>query len=74
VIVELDSWKHHQTRTSFRNDRRRDGLTLSWGYVTIRITWERLEDEPEREAEQLKAILDQRRRFLRSPGQLLTGL
>jgi hypothetical protein len=74
VIVELDSWKHHQTRTSFRNDRRRDGLTLSWGYVTIRITWERLEDEPEREAEQLKAILDQRRRFLRSPGELLTGL
>ncbi len=74
VIVELDSWKHHQTRTSFRKDRRRDGLTLSWGYVTIRITWERLEDEPEREAKQLRLVLNQRRRFLRSAGQLLTGL
>jgi very-short-patch-repair endonuclease len=57
VIVELDSWTYHRSRASFRNDRRRDAALLALGYVTIRITWERLTDEPDAVAAELRAIL-----------------
>jgi very-short-patch-repair endonuclease len=66
VIVELDSWTHHRSRTSFRNDRRRDAALLARGYVTIRITWERLAEKPHEVAAELREILACR--FLRSAG------
>lgn len=61
VIVELDGWNFHRTRASFESDRRRDGELLARGFVTIRITWERLISHPEEVAEQLWAILRSRR-------------
>ena len=59
VIVELDSWEFHQGHPSFESDRDRDAALLA-GYVTVRITWERLMGQSEREAERLHAILAQR--------------
>jgi hypothetical protein len=66
VIVELDSWEFHSSRSSFRRDRRRDAALLARGYVTIRITWERLAEEPDEVAAELHTILASR--FLRSAG------
>jgi hypothetical protein len=47
LIVELDSWGHHRGRTAFENDRRKDGVLQLAGYIVLRITWRRFEDEPE---------------------------
>jgi very-short-patch-repair endonuclease len=60
VIVELDGWRYH--RDAFESDRERDAATLAAGYVTVRITWRRLTQEPEREAARLLAILAARAR------------
>jgi hypothetical protein len=60
VIVELDGWDFHRDHYSFEDDRERDANALAHGAVTIRITWERMTQAPQREAERLAAILSQR--------------
>jgi very-short-patch-repair endonuclease len=60
VIVELDGWDFHNDRRSFEADRARDADTLEAGYATVRITWERLHENPRREAARLKKILASR--------------
>jgi hypothetical protein len=57
VIIELDSWDFHQDRRAFESDRDRDADTLAAGYLTIRITWERIEQRSAREAARLHEIL-----------------
>jgi Transcriptional regulator, AbiEi antitoxin/Protein of unknown function (DUF559) len=57
VVVELDGWQYHNDRTAFGSDRERDAALLAVGYRTVRITWDRLRDEPDREAARLRAIL-----------------
>ncbi len=57
VIVELDSWPFHQGKPAFETDRERDAVTLSHGYVTLRVTEERLEERPQTEADRLHKIL-----------------
>ena len=61
VIVELDGWKFHSNRRSFERDRDKDAALLAAGYVTVRITWERLTQTPAREATRLHEILAARR-------------
>lgn len=61
VIVELDGWEFHSDRRSFEGDRERDAALLAAGYVTVRITWERLTGDPEREARRLRVILERSR-------------
>ncbi len=60
VIVELDGWDFHNDRRAFENDRARDADLLTAGFVTIRITWERLHNAPHREAARLRRILAER--------------
>jgi hypothetical protein len=60
VIVELDGWDFHSSRDSFESDRDRDATMLALGIVTVRITWERLFERPEREARRLLRILERR--------------
>jgi very-short-patch-repair endonuclease len=60
VIVELDGYEFHGTRQAFERDRERDAATLAAGFTTLRITWERLTQAPEKEAERLHAILADR--------------
>ena len=61
LIVELDSWEFHKDPIAFQTDRERDAETLAKGFVTLRITWERLELAPAREGPRLRRILAQRR-------------
>jgi very-short-patch-repair endonuclease len=61
VIVELDGWNFHSNRRSFERDRDKDAALLAAGYVTVRITWERLTQTPAREATRLDEILTARR-------------
>jgi hypothetical protein len=57
LIVELDSWQAHGSRSSFRSDKTRDRRLLRAGYRTTRITWHQLDDEPEQIAADLRALL-----------------
>jgi len=60
LIVELDGWAFHNDRTAFADDRDRDAEMLKIGYATMRVTWERLRDSPDREAARLREILGER--------------
>ena len=60
LIVELDGWPFHRTKAAFENDRDRDATMLVAGVATIRITRERLEGAPRREADRLRTILQAR--------------
>jgi very-short-patch-repair endonuclease len=64
LVVELDGWEFHNDRPAFASDRERDADLLDFGYPTVRITWDRLHETPEREAERLKRILARREREL----------
>jgi hypothetical protein len=64
LIVELDSWEFHKDPIAFQTDRERDAETLAHGFGTLRITWERIEQAPSREAPRLGKILAQRRQLL----------
>jgi very-short-patch-repair endonuclease len=60
LVVEVDSWRFHQDRASFENDRDRDADLLAIDHATVRITWERFTTKPRREATRLEKILRQR--------------
>jgi hypothetical protein len=62
IVIELDSWDFHSGRDAFESDRDRDVDRLVAGFVTVRITWERIEKRSRREAARLHKILRQRRR------------
>jgi very-short-patch-repair endonuclease len=65
LVVELDGWEFHGDQVAFGSDRDRDADLLDFGYQTVRITWDRLHETPEREAARLKRILARRERELR---------
>jgi hypothetical protein len=62
LIVEVDGPATHAGRVSFEDDRERDAAMLALGLATVRVTEERLDNEPEREAARLLRILAGRRR------------
>ena len=57
LIVELDGYDFHGSRDAFESDRDRDATTLAGGFQTVRITWERLQQHPDKEAARMHAIL-----------------
>ncbi|MFZ0379309.1 MAG: type IV toxin-antitoxin system AbiEi family antitoxin domain-containing protein [Solirubrobacteraceae bacterium] len=61
VIVELDSREFHMGAIPFEDDRDRDADMLAHGFVTVRMTWERIEERPQREAARLHKILANQR-------------
>jgi hypothetical protein len=58
----LDSWEFHRDREAFETDRRRVADTLAAGYRTLRITWDRLHEGEDAEADRLRRMLGLRRR------------
>jgi very-short-patch-repair endonuclease len=64
LVVELDGWEFHADQVAFVSDRDRDADLLDFGYETVRITWDRLHETPEREAARFKRILARREREL----------
>ena len=57
VIVELDGWIYHSDRPTWERDRTRDAMTVAAGFVTLRITWLRWEDDREGVFSDLAALL-----------------
>lgn len=62
LILEVDGYARHSSRRAFEADRRRDQAPAA-GYVTVRVTWRQLTQEPEAVIARLAGAL-----ALRSPG------
>jgi hypothetical protein len=58
LIVELDGWDFHNDRRAFEADRERDAENLRIGVPTMRLTRERFDNTPDREAARLHEILE----------------
>jgi very-short-patch-repair endonuclease len=57
LIVELDGWEGHSTRSAFQDDRARDRALKVAGYSVIHLTWAQLDSEPAEVAADLRALL-----------------
>jgi very-short-patch-repair endonuclease len=58
LVVEIDSFKYHRTRSRFEADRRRDVALQTAGLRTARFTDLRIEYEPDAVARDLRALVD----------------
>jgi very-short-patch-repair endonuclease len=62
LIVETDSYLYHRGEVAFQDDRDRDLELRRLGYEVIRLSEKQVNEEPDRVATILAAILDGRRR------------
>jgi very-short-patch-repair endonuclease len=58
IVVELDGYDSHRTRTAFEEDRKRDTALQLAGYVVLRITYQRLTKEPNLVVAEIRWALD----------------
>jgi very-short-patch-repair endonuclease len=57
LIVEVDGWNAHRSRSAFEEDRARDARLAVLGYQVIRFTWRQITDDPRGVAETIRALL-----------------
>ena len=57
LIVELDGWEGHSSRSAFQDDRARDRVLHASGYSVIHLTWNQLGVEEEAIASDLRRLL-----------------
>lgn len=58
LIVELDGYDVHRSRSAFERDRQRDREAALAGWRVVRITWRQLREDPERVARDLRKLLE----------------
>jgi very-short-patch-repair endonuclease len=46
VVVEIDGYAYHSTRSAFERDRAKDASLSAAGMLVIRVTWLQMEREP----------------------------
>ncbi|MGZ4186970.1 MAG: endonuclease domain-containing protein [Solirubrobacteraceae bacterium] len=46
LIVEIDGYAYHSTRSAFERDRAKGAALAAAGFLVIRITWLQMEHEP----------------------------
>jgi very-short-patch-repair endonuclease len=46
LVVEVDGYAFHSSRSAFERDRRRDADLQAHGFVVMRVTWRQLVEEP----------------------------
>jgi very-short-patch-repair endonuclease len=59
LIVELDGYRAHGTRSAFERDRARDVELKLLGYEVVRFTWRQLTSEPAQLLRTLRRLLGQ---------------
>jgi very-short-patch-repair endonuclease len=57
LIVELDGWEGHSSRSAFQDDRSRDRRLHVAGYTVLHLTWNQLDDEAEAISSGLRSLL-----------------
>jgi very-short-patch-repair endonuclease len=57
LIVELDGWEGHSSRSAFQDDRARDRVLHAAGFSVVHLTWNQLDIEAEAAASDLRRLL-----------------
>ncbi len=57
LVVEVDGWDAHRSRSAFEADRARDAKLKTWGYEVVRFTWRQLSDDPRGVAATVRILL-----------------
>lgn len=66
VVVEVDGYAFHSTRSSFERDRLRDAELQARGFAVVRVTWRQIVDTPVATVTRIVRVLDARG-FVRLP-------
>jgi very-short-patch-repair endonuclease len=57
LIVEVDGWDAHRTRSAFEEDRARDARLCVLGYEVVRFTWRQLTRDQRAVAKTIRTLL-----------------
>jgi very-short-patch-repair endonuclease len=57
LVVEVDGWESHGTRSAFEADRSRDARLAVLGYEVLRFTWRQITDDAGQVAKTVRALL-----------------
>lgn len=57
LIVEVDGWSAHRTRSAFEEDRARDARLAALGYEVVRFTWRQIERDRAPVAKTIRRLL-----------------
>jgi very-short-patch-repair endonuclease len=57
LIVEVDGWESHRTRSAFEEDRARDARLAVLGYEVMRFTWRQIRDDRAGVARMIRSLL-----------------
>jgi very-short-patch-repair endonuclease len=60
LIVEVDGWNSHRTRSAFEEDRARDACLTVLGYDVLRFTWRQVTADAAAVAETIRRVLRKR--------------
>jgi very-short-patch-repair endonuclease len=57
LIVEVDGWESHRSRSAFEEDRLRDARLQLLGYGVLRFSWRQVKDEARTVAATIRTLL-----------------
>ncbi|HEX2467802.1 MAG TPA: DUF559 domain-containing protein [Solirubrobacterales bacterium] len=57
LIVVVDGWDSHHTRSAFEADRARDAHLATLGFRVLRFTWRQLTEQPREVAATVRVLL-----------------
>lgn len=60
VVVEVDGYAFHATRSAFERDRVRDAELQAAGLAVARVTWRQIVDTPDATVRRIARLLDSR--------------
>jgi very-short-patch-repair endonuclease len=58
LIVEVDGWDSHRTRSAFEADRARDADLTARGYAVLRFTWRQLAEDAATVVRTIRTLLE----------------
>ena len=64
IVVEVDGWDSHRSRSTFEADRVRDARLKPLGYEVLRFTWRQVESDSRSVAATIRALLASRQLHL----------
>jgi very-short-patch-repair endonuclease len=60
LIVEVDGWDSHRSRSAFEENRARDARLAVLGYEVVRFTWRQIESDPRGVAKTIRSLWRER--------------